>query len=78
MARERAHEKIGSRNEEFKRFEEEVVERQRGAVLGELKEKLEEMDRKASGELLESGRYIDKGYVRRKVETSAGRVWIRV
>jgi len=46
--------------------------------LVELRQKLEEMDRKASGELLKSRRYVDKGYVRRKVETSVGRVWVRV
>ena len=78
MAHEGAHEKIGRGNEEFKRFEEEVTERHREQVLVELRQKLEEMDRQASGELLESGRYEDKGYVRRKVETSVGRVWVRV
>ena len=78
MARERAQEKIGSRNEEFKRYEEEITERHRKQVLEELRQKLEEMDREAWRELLESGRYEDKGYVRRKVETSAGRVWVRV
>jgi hypothetical protein len=78
MARERAQEKIASGSEEFKRFEEEAIQRQRERVLTELKEKLEEMDRKAWGELLGSSRYIDKGYVRRKVETSVGRVWVRV
>jgi hypothetical protein len=72
MARERAQEKISGGNEEFKRFEEEVIEQHREQVIQELSQKLEEMDRKASGELLESGRYIDKGYIRRKVETSVG------
>jgi hypothetical protein len=78
MAREGAHENIGRGNEEFKRFEEEVSERHREQVLEELRQKLEEMDRKASRELLGEGRYEDKGYVRRKVETSAGGVWVRV
>ena len=78
MARERALEKIGRGNEEFKAFEEEAVSRQREQVLAELGRKLDEMDGKASSELLESGRYVDKGYVRRKVETSVGRVWVRV
>ena len=78
MARERAQEKIGRGDEEFKRFEEEAVERHREQVLVELREKLEEMDRRVSGELLEGGRYIDKGYVRRRVETSVGQVRVRL
>jgi hypothetical protein len=78
MARERAQENIGRGNKEFKRFEEEVSERHREQVLEELRQKLEEMDRKASRELLGDGRYEDKGYVRRRVETSAGGVWVRV
>jgi hypothetical protein len=78
MAREGAQEKISSGREEFKRFEEKAAERHREQVLEELGQKLEEMDRKASGELLASGRYIDKGYVRRSVETSVGRLWVRL
>ena len=73
-----AHEKVGNRNEEFKRFEEELVLRHRAQMLGEMQAKLEEMDRGLSAAVLQSGRYVDKGYVRRKVETSVGTVWVRI
>jgi hypothetical protein len=40
----------------------------------ELRAKLEEIDGRASKELQKSGQYMDKGYVRRKVQTSVGAV----
>jgi hypothetical protein len=73
-----AHHKVGNGCEEFKRFEEEVVERHRKWMLEELRGKLEAMDRRASDELWKTGLYVDKGYVRRKVQTSVGAVWVRV
>jgi hypothetical protein len=72
-----AHQKITNGCEEFKQFEEEVIERHRRRVLEELRGKLEQMDRRAWEELLKTGLYVDKGYVRRKVQTSVGAVWVR-
>lgn len=73
-----AHQKVAKGQEEFKQFEEELVGRHREQMLQELKGKLEEMDRAGAEELLKTGRYIDKGYVRRKVQTSVGVVWISI
>jgi hypothetical protein len=73
-----AQQKVHNGNEEFKRFEEALVDRHRKQMLEEMKAKLEEMDERAAEELLRAGRYIDKGYVRRKVQTSVGAVWVRV
>jgi hypothetical protein len=70
--------KVANCSEEFNRFEEELVKRHREQMKQEIAQKLEEMDRKASEELLGSGRYIDKGYVRRRIQTSVGRVWVQV
>jgi hypothetical protein len=72
------HQKVRNGCEEFKRFEEEMVEGHRKRMLEELRGKLEEMDRRASEELLKTGLYVDKGYVRRKIQTSVGAVWVRV
>ncbi|GJQ21555.1 MAG: hypothetical protein HBSIN02_19100 [Bacteroidia bacterium] len=73
-----AHQKVGKGQEEFKRFEEELVGRHREQMLQEMKGKLQEMDGAAAEELLQTGRYIDKGYVRRRVQTSVGAVWVRI
>lgn len=73
-----AQQKVTNGCEEFKRYEEEVVERHRRRMLEQLRGKLEKMDRRASEELLRTGLYVDKGYVRRKVQTSVGAVWVRV
>jgi hypothetical protein len=73
-----AHHKIGNGNEEFKRFEETVVKRHREQMKQELAKKLEEMDRTTAQELLKTGQYVDKGCVRRKVQTSVGVVWVKV
>ncbi len=73
-----AHQKIHNGREEFKRFEEEVVERHRKQMIVELQEKLQEMDRKAVQGLQGKGRLVDKGYVKRKVQTSVGTVWVWV
>ena len=78
MRPEGAPSKIDKGKEEFKRFEEELVEHHRGEMKRELAGKLEEMDRAAAEELLKRGRYIDKGYVRRRVQTSLGRVWVKI
>jgi len=71
-------EKIHNGNEEFNEFEEVLVRRHLEAMRGELIGKLEEMDRRKAEELLREGGYIDKGYVRRKVQTSVGPLWVRV
>ena len=73
-----AQEKVGNGKEEFKRFEEELVGRHREQMLQEMKAKLEGMDRAAADEVLTRGRYLDKGYVRRRVQTSLGGVWVRI
>jgi hypothetical protein len=78
MAPEGAQSKIDKGKEEFKRFETELFERHRGEMKREIARKLEEMDGVAAGELLKTGRYIDKGRVRRKVQTSVGVVWVRI
>ena len=74
-------EKVRNYSEEFKHFEEGVAERHRRQMLEELRVKLEEMDSRVSKELLSADSeqlYLDKGYVRRKIQTSVGAVWIRV
>lgn len=71
-------EKIRNGNEEFNMFEEEVVRRHREEMKGEIIKKLEAMDHRGSEEVLVEGGYIDKGYVRRKVQTSVGVVWVRI
>jgi hypothetical protein len=73
-----AQQKVGKAQEEIKRFEEEVVRRHREQMLEEMKAKLEQLDRAEAEELLKTGRYIDKGYVRRKVQTSVGAVSVRI
>lgn len=75
---ESGQEKIQKWDEEFKLFEEAMVGRHREAMRGELVVKLEEMDHRKADELLREGGYIDKGYVRRKVQTSVGAVWVRI
>lgn len=70
--------KLGKGNEEFNRFEEELVQRHRAQMVEELRGKLEEIDRVAAEELLKTGRFVDKGYVRRKIQTSVGAVWVRI
>jgi hypothetical protein len=78
MTPEGAQKKVDKGKEEFKRFEEELVERHRGEMKREIAKKLEELDEEASQELLKTGRYVDKGKVRRKVQTSVGVVGVRI
>jgi hypothetical protein len=75
---ESGQEKIRKGDEEFNLFEEELVRRHREAMREELVGKLEEMDHRKAEELLREGGYIDKGYVRRKVQTSVGAVRVRI
>lgn len=78
MTPEGAQNKVKNGSEEFNRYEEELVRGHREQMLGEMQAKLQEMDRRVSEELLGTGRYIDKGFVRRKVQTSVGAVWVRL
>lgn len=55
MAQQGAQEKIGKGDEEFNRFEEELVGQYRAEMKIKMAEKLREMDQKASIDLLKTG-----------------------
>jgi len=71
-------EKLRKYGEEVKRFEQALEERHREQMREEMKGYLEELDRKASQEVLRRGGYESKGLKRRAVLTGFGEVTIRV
>jgi hypothetical protein len=78
MLIDRGQENIGKWQETVNEVEEAIIRRHREAAREEMRQAYEEVDRKIGGEMLATGRYVDKGYVRRRIITAVGIVGIRV
>lgn len=78
MRDDRGQENIIKWQETVNEVEEAIIRRHREAAREEIRQGYEEVDRKIGGEMLATGRYVDKGYVRRRIITAVGVVGIRV
>jgi hypothetical protein len=78
MLIDRGQENIIKWQETVNEVEESILTRHREAAREEMRQAYEGVDRKIGEEMLGTGRYVDKGYVRRRIITAVGVVGIRV